>query len=391
MNRIKQSRIYAVVPFFVFFLSISPLPAGDAFSLPDVVDVRSRAMGGVYSCDFDSPYILLVNPAGTAASGKKILFPSVAVDAAGPLDKLSSIYSEGVSSGNFLQSAYDHLMKYVSEHNGGYLNVDMMLPVNFARINNNSGFGFFNRVYFEGNIPSVTKADIAAGAEIQLVWAGAVPLIKSKNHLLAVGTGTRLVGRMEGVHTGIPSDIMDFSFSDLPVSGTVAAGFDAGIIYSFMNLIRVSAVWHSMYAGIQSSLGTFSDMSLTGDGTVPELFLEPGKLTLGTAVSFPTFFTKGVISSWTVYLDMRDALPFFTAKEDILSSSPLLSLAAGMEIVIFKTIALRGGICGPYLAAGAGIDLTPLHLEFAIYGKELGLEPGVQPQLHGAFSLSLYY
>ncbi len=119
--------------------------------------------------------------------------------------------------------------------------------------------------------------------------------------------------------------------------------------------------------------------------------MEPGKLTLGTAVSFPTFFTKGVIGSWTVYLDMRDALPFFTAKEDILSSSPLLSLAAGMEIVIFKTIALRGGICGPYLAAGAGIDLTPLHLEFAIYGKELGLEPGVQPQLHGAFSLSFYY
>jgi hypothetical protein len=49
-------------------------------------------------------------------------------------------------------------------------------------------------------------------------------------------------------------------------------------------------------------------------------------------------------------------------------------------------ICLRAGIRDLYLSAGVGLDLTYLRVDLAMYGKEIGLDPGDRPLLNIALS-----
>ena len=81
----------------------------------------------------------------------------------------------------------------------------------------------------------------------------------------------------------------------------------------------------------------------------------------------------------------------FDKQKAVFLPHPLLNLSVGMEAIIFKTIALRFGMTGPYLSAGLGLDIGAFHMSLALYGKEKGIDPGSSPQAHGAFSLAFYY
>ena len=155
-------------------------------------------------------------------------------------------------------------------------------------------------------------------------------------------------------------------------------------------MLSFSAVWKDLYFGMSHGLGTITSMSFSSEEEWRK-FMQIGDLCLGMGVQIPTGILKKVLTTLAVYVDYDNFTSLFNRKKAIFLPHPLLNLSAGLEAVLFKTIALRFGMSGPYLAAGAGINLGPFHLSMSIYGKEKGIDPGASPQVHGAFALSFYY
>ena len=113
-------------------------------------------------------------------------------------------------------------------------------------------------------------------------------------------------------------------------------------------------------------------------------------LKTGLAIDLPTKnWTKGFLSSWVIYLDCNDILCF--KDTSLLAKNPILNFSAGTEFKLFNTFAFRVGLNQSYLSAGVGIQVDKVHLDYAIYGTELGIEPGSVPTLNMALALTIQY
>jgi hypothetical protein len=77
----------------------------------------------------------------------------------------------------------------------------------------------------------------------------------------------------------------------------------------------------------------------------------------------------------TVMADYRDILDFTS----LISRNPILNIGAGLELTVLNVLSFRVGITDALPSFGLGLDLTFMTLDFAIRGKELGLDPGIQP------------
>jgi hypothetical protein len=54
-------------------------------------------------------------------------------------------------------------------------------------------------------------------------------------------------------------------------------------------------------------------------------------------------------------------------------------VSLGAELVLLNVLSLRLGISDALPAAGFGLNLSFMRLDCSIHGKELGLDPGIQP------------
>lgn len=376
-----------LVVFLLLAIGSFSVSASD-FLTPTVVDVRSSGMGGSYLCDFKQPFVLLNNPSGMSFSGKQVFLPSLAFDLGGPSAAASRIFKLMDSSGD--ESMTDMLVDMLKESNGIFIDMDMMLPLTFSRVANNWGIGFYNNIFVRGDLPSVTSVTAIAGGDLMLAGGFSVPIINNNFHRLSMGMTTKLLGRFNIIYTGSAASLTSMEFDSLPADMTLAAGFDVGATYALWDILSFSAVWKDLYLGMSHGLGTITAMSFSSEEEWHK-FMQNGDLCLGLGVQVPTGILKKVLTSFSVYVDYDNFTGIFNKEKAIFLPHPLLNLSAGLEAVLFKTIALRFGMSGPYLAAGAGVDLGPFHLSMAIYGKEKGLDPGESPQVHGAFALSFYY
>lgn len=360
------------------------------FFVPTVVDVRSSGMGGSHLCDFNQPFVMLGNPGGMMFSGKQVLLPSLALDLGMPPKapaKLFGLLQGGGMEGDALT---DVLVDMLKDSNGIFIDGDVTLPLAFSRVSNNWGIGVYNNVFVRADLPSVSSMTAAAGGDLLLVGGFACPIIDGELHKLSLGMTAKLLGRFMLSHQGPVTSITSIDFSTLPAHLTLGLGFDVGVTYGFWDFLSVSAVWKDLYLGMDRSLGAVTSMSFSHQQEWSK-FMHNGDLALGLGVQVPTGVLKKVLSSLAVYVDYTHFTQLFDREKAVFLPHPLLNLSWGMEAVLFKTIALRFGMTGPYLAAGLGIDLGPFHISMAIYGKEKGLDPGSSPQAHGAFTLAFYY
>lgn len=378
-----------IIPAICLMMTVCGLSlSAQDFLTPTVVDVRSSGMGGSYLCDFNQPFVLLNNPSGMSFSGKQVFLPSLAFDFGGPPAAASKLFS--MMNSPDAGSISDILVDMLKESNGIFIDMDMMLPLTFSRVANNWGIGFYNNIFVRGDLPSVTSVTAIAGGDLMLAGGFSVPVINNNFHRLSMGMTTQLLGRFNIIYTGSATELTSMEFDSLPASMTLAAGFDVGATYTLWDMLSFSAVWKDLYLGMSHGLGTITSMSFSSEEEWHK-FMQNGDLSLGAGIQIPTGILKKVITTLAVYVDYDNFTSIFNKEKAIFLPHPLLNLSAGLEAVLFKTIALRFGMTGPYLAAGAGVDLGPFHLSMAIYGKEKGLDPGVSPQVHGAFALSFYY
>lgn len=358
------------------------------FIIPTVVDVRSSGFAGTHLCDFNNPFIMLNNPSGMVFSGKKMFFPSFAVDFGVP-PKAPTKFFEMMESGGS-DVLVNTLVDLLKDSNGIFIDGDIMLPLSFSRVANNWGIGVYNNVFIRGDLPSVSSMKAVAGGDVMIAGGFSYPLLEKDYHKLSVGLSSKLLGRFSVTHRGTVLGLTSVDVSSLPATMTAAIGFDIGLTYKFWDYISVSTVWKDLYLGMDRNLGTISSMSFTAEEKWNK-FVNNGDLSFGVGFHIPTGVLKKVVSSWEVYVDYTNITKMFDQKKAIFLPHPLLNLSIGMEAILYQTVALRLGMRGSYLTAGFGVDLGAFHLSLAVYGKEKGIDPGQSPQIHGACSLAFYY
>ncbi len=362
----------------------------DLHELP-LVNVVNMGYGGYHAADITSFYSIIQNPANTALTGKKMIFPSLCLNTAGNIDLIPDLMMNLLNKSDSIDPMTKVLNSLASAETIN-LNLAIDGPLNFGMVNNHFGFAFFNKSYLKAEAPSINTANIYLGESAQMLLSYGYP-VPLGPVTFAVGLNAIGYTIMEANYLGSTTQLLNFNFENLPLYRALGFTLNLGATLDFWKVFRLSFTWNDLFSQFYvTKFSSFKEMFSWKFFTSKEnATTEAGYcLKAGLAIDLPTKkWTKGFVSSWVLYLDCNDILCF--TDTSILAKNPILSFSAGTEVKLFNTFAFRVGLNQSYLSAGVGLQVDKLHIDYAIYGAELGLEPGTVPTLNMALALTIQY
>ena len=384
----KKYRILAIL-FVITSFALIAQEFTYELAMPEIRHARIDALGGKHISDTSWYYSFLTNPGNIGLMGKKSLYPGLTLGLGGPIKYTQDIIAIAKDMEN--DDSISSLAKILSENKG--LDLDIMIsgPIQFGSVKNNIGWGFFNQTYLIANAPSISYLEGLVGNESLLRFGYALPIPLGIGKL-SVGAAVDLVNRVEGKILTSVTNLMSGNSEEMPLPLYTSFGFglDVGATLSLLNFITVGLVWDDAVSGYFTSKSSdISSGEIEPDASY-QAFNFDWKFNLGASVSVPgiNIFTLGVISSLDVMLDLHDVIGMMV--NDPKKRNPILDVSLGTEAVLFKTISLRLGLHEMYPSAGIGARFGAFNLDAAIFGRELGLEPGTRPQLNLAISLEFF-
>lgn len=354
---------------------------------PEIVSARLAGFGGAYSAlqaGFDT---LSTNPAALSTVDREWSVARLAVNASGPLFDFGTVLeADELTTG---------ILDLVSKNEGIHLGSSITGPIAFGMVDRNFGFGVFNRSVVNASIPSITSANVLVGEELQLVGAYGLDVITVKKHAFSVGLQLKGFFQTFLTKSGTAVAVLaSFTGSDgfkpelIPTVLATGFGLDAGILYRFGSILNVGVVCRDAFTPVYVSKYATFENYLDGvpAGETKSDLLEPD-IDAGVTVQIPVPETWVTISGFRFMMDYRNILDRFKPA----SRNPILDAAIGTEIELLDVVSLRAGINDAYLSSGLGLDLTFFTIDFAMYGRELGLEPGKRPLLNMELAISMEY
>ncbi len=351
---------------------------------PEIVSVRADGMGGYFAAEESGFDTLSTNPAALAYVDKEWSISRLAAEVSGPLFDIPTAISSG--------DVTENLLDLVGENNGIYLGANITGPLAFGKVDRNYGFGVFGRTITSADVPSLTSAKLLTGEELLLTGGYGLPVYESGLKSLAIGL--QLKGFVQtfvyedSTAITVLDDLMGINLQTLPAALSSGFGVDAGLMYrygpGFSAGITCKDLFTPVFTTGYDSLNDFMKGDSSSD-TITDL-VDP-YLNVGVGYDFPLPDTWITITDWRVMADYRDILDLTNP----VYRNPLLNVAIGTEVVIFDVVSLRAGISDTYLATGLGVDLSIFEIDLAMWGSELGLDPGKRPLLNMALSLSFEY
>ena len=379
-------------------ISVS-LYAENIFSLtkPKYLNVRSAAQGGYHVTDYSDFFTLVRNPAGLGYLKNATMYTGLGVN-------LSSTSAEAMScvTGLLREKPTDSQKEETAESidsllNKGIISIDASLTGPFCAgfVKNGFGFGFFHSNSCKSLIISETSAGFLTSSEYSIYNGYGFKFNITKNHSLGFGLSIDIFAMMpEIAYTGELSGLMNALYTrnldDFPVYALFGASANGGMIYSYRSIFEIAVVYNNGFAPYYMNSTTYKDYTsnlfnlFKFDFSTPYLFVP--ELNAGIAFKLPCAWTNGVLYDWKLRIDYNNLLSFFS--EEKLSRNAVLNLTVGTEVSFFNTIIIRAGMAESYLCAGFGIKLDYLNIDVALYGKEIGNEPGDYHQTNIALSVS---
>jgi hypothetical protein len=351
---------------------------------PEIESGKFAGFGGAYStleAGFDT---LSTNPAALAYVNREWSVARIAVKASGPLFDLPAVFqSSDVASG---------VIDLVAANKGVYFGANMTGPLAFGKVDKNFGFGIFNRTISSVNVSSLVKGTVMAGEELLMVGGYGMTIFEKGPNSIAVGL--QLKGYFQtfmydsGTAISVIQSVTQLSADGIPAVFSTGFGLDVGALYKLDDQFSAAITCKDLFTPVFSTrYASFSSyLENTPNSSTVFTKLDPN-LTAGVAYSLPIPDSWTTVSSLKFMFDYRDALSVFKA----VYRNPILNCALGSELVLLKTVSLRAGINESYLSAGLGLDLTIFDIDFAMYGSELGLDPGSRPLLNMALSVAFEY
>jgi len=348
-----------------------------AFALDtlDFSSAREKSMGGLHVALADDSSVLLSNPAGLADLPPSYSIADLGVQAIGPVFDIANL----MMSGN-LTSA---LPGFLAAHDYQlYTGAELTGPLATGFTGNGLGFGLFNKTSFIINAASMDSISVTASEDILLTGGYAVRFDLGGGHELAAGMTAKgyvlgsvspTMGIVEAMNDiSDPTSLLTDSAFDL----TTGIGVDLGLRWAWQNILAAGLVYRDAYSpaivteysSIPGFLGD-SESAKVGGSTYETL---PASLDVGFSWTPELGVLSKVMDSFVLCLDYKDILDLFS----VFPRNPILNVGLGLEARVLDIIRIRAGIADALLSAGMGIDLSVCTVNFAVFGTELGLDPG---------------
>lgn len=367
----------------ILFFSFTSVFAASDVTLHTKPSVRQQGIGGFYTTDGGSLYEIFANPALMAEDEAHTLLPSLNVDIGGPLASLLNLVK------NISSIDADTLLPIIQENNGLSLYLGIAPCLSFGHVSEGGfGWAFNTNLFIDALVPSLTKSDIGLGGESVLTMGYGFNVLDTENHDIDVGFTGKGFLQLKAAYNGQPMQIMDFfnDVSSIPMTVSTGFGFDVGAVYRYKENLSVGLVWYDVLAPVFTTKTTVSNAtgsasSLKYDGMMNS------KLAVGVDYSIPVDWSAGFISSIDLRCDYRNIFALFNP----VGRNPILELSCGADMVLFRMLSVRVGLSDMYPAVGMGISLGSFKIDFSLYGKEQGLEPGSSPLLNAGLFLGFSY
>ncbi|MDR1443940.1 MAG: hypothetical protein LBI94_03570 [Treponema sp.] len=358
-----------------------------------------NALGGPHVAYTDNIYSLFVNPAALQWANESII-SDLSFSVTGPFDKLlkkenkdsiKNLLNAMGDDGN--ESALgDALSSLTNIMPGGKLPVGAEIrgPLSFGYTANGFGLGLFMRTLVDARIIG-TSIDANVYADITLPFGMSFNILRLKDHELSTGFVIKPYAR---VWASMEADALNFigGSPELPLDIPVIAGAasDLGLMYRFKKDLVVGLTASDVYTfGLQVTKINIGENSASSSNVT---YRVPFGLNPGIAYTFrPSSFWEvpGIFQSFytAVMFDWTNFQRVFTWNNRE-HRNPLLDVGAGMEIGLFGFLKFRAGVHELLPSVGFGLEPSVFKLNFAIYGKELGSEPGVNSTLGADLSIT---
>lgn len=350
---------------------------------PRIVSARLAGFAGPFAAQEAGIDTLSTNPAMLAFSDSVWSLGRLAAHVSGPLFDLPAVFQE--------EDVSEAILDLVGENNGIYIGTEITGPLSIAHVERNFGFGIFNRTIVEADIPNLSYGSLIAGEEVLITGGYGLTVFQKDIH--SVSAGFQLKGFFQtyttqgGTALGILDTAESLDLASIPTILATGFGLDAGLLYKMGDALSAGLVCRDLYTPVFTTEYASMDDYLAGNGGDAIYARIDPELTVGASYSLQLPEDWITISQWGFYFDYRDILGLF----DIIPVNPILNVALGTEMILLDVVSLRAGINESYAALGLGLDLSILSLDVAMYGSELGIDPGARPLLNMEVSMAIEF
>jgi hypothetical protein len=358
-----------VLVFFVLPFSL-PGETVEPFVMPSA---RFGGLGGRHAAVGDDFYSLFTNPAAFVDVKDQFSIAEFSISTYGPVFELIDLFRENSGSSSNLD-----ISRIVGP--GGFAaGFEVGGPLSLGWVGRGLGLGLFNRLKSTAAV-SGTKIRPLMSGEFLLVGGYSFRIVDNNGHRFDAG----FLGK--GFFRGILSleasifdaaDILDDPMGR-PFKTHLGLGLDLGLRYTLRENFTAALVCYDVYSPVlvtpYDSMSAFGDKSGPSAGGASYATVER-RLDLGFKYRIRSVTIERYISSITVMADYRNFLDLFS----LIPRNPILNVGLGLELKVLNALSFRFGIADALPAFGIGLELSFATLDLAIRGKELGLDPGVQP------------
>jgi hypothetical protein len=350
------------------FVCLSASLFGEDMAPLTVTSTRNAGRGGSHVAYTDDVYALFVNPAALQRANQWSIF-ELSPALIGPLFDIFDIVSSNDPGKALGQFASDQKGKIP-------LGLELRGPLSFAYTANGLGFGVWDRIFVDTQVKGI-DIEATVTADVILNYGMSFRLLDLPHHQLDAGFVTKPFVRgmahkeMSGLDLVEDSDIL---LKDFTVPIIVGVGFDLGFMYRLYDDLAFGLTVDDVFTGgttVASAMGSASDT----------FYRVPTSLNLGFAYTLrlnrlwkeaPSLLGSSYVAFMFDWRNLTDG--FYS--DDYTKRNSSLNLGLGLELGLFNFIKLRLGLSDMLPAFGVGIEPGPFQLNFAMYGKELGNEPG---------------
>jgi hypothetical protein len=364
----KEKFMRKKIAFLVLFVCVLASAFAEDMAPLTITSTRNAARGGPHVAYTDDVYALFVNPAALQKANQWSFF-ELSPALIGPLFDIVDIINSGDPG--------KALGEFASAQKGRIpLGLELRGPLSFGYAANGLGFGVWDRIFVDAQVKGV-DIDATVTADLILNYGMSFRLLDLPGHTVDAGFVVKPFVRgmahkeMSGLDLVDDSDLL---LKDFTVPIIMGLGFDLGFMYRFSEDFAVGLTVDDVFTGgsvVASAMGSVQDT----------VYRVPTSLNLGLAHTlrlnrFWSAAPSPLQSAYAAFMfDWHNVTDSFYA-DDYTKRNASLNLGIGMEIGLFNFVKLRMGINEMLPAFGVGLEPGPFQFNFAMYGKELGKEPG---------------
>jgi hypothetical protein len=357
--------------FSLFFLLVPFCLAGETIEPFVMPSARFAGLGGGHVAMGDDFYAIFSNPAAFVDVKEEFSAAELSISTYGPVFELVDLFQSNSGSMDDLD------ISSIVGPAGFAAGFDIGGPLSLGWVGRGLGLGVFNRIKSTAAV-SGTKIRPLVSGEVLLAGGYAFRFIDKNSHRLDggfLGKGFFRGGLNMEASIFDASAILD-SPLDQPFNTSLGLGLDLGLRYTYGGNFSAAVVCYDVYSPVlvtpYDSIGSFGDKSgPSSDASYATVYR---RLDVGVKYRVRSIFLERYISAFNLMADYRDILDLSA----LISRNPILNVGLGAEIQILNALSFRFGITDALPAFGIGVDLSFMILDFAIHGKELGLDPGLQ-------------